>query len=182
MRAALLWDAHQPQRGCVELALPHFPDVHPDPFITSLVCCGSACAEKWSYRIQSMWMLWFESLSLVFCQSSANLAVRCLFSIQLWECLQIIFQCWTFLWSVRMCCVCQNYFIQVCQWIQEKDGFCNSVHVSESSLSDWFIRVWTQLLGCCHSPLSRVHLLGCWCSNFLKILVEKWGLEGESGF
>lgn len=105
----------EPQRGRVELAQPHFPAVDPDPSVTSLVCCGSAYAGWWSYRIQSMWMLWFESLPLVFCQSSANIAVKsCLFSIQLQERLQIAFQCWIFLWSVRMCYVCQNYFIQVC--------------------------------------------------------------------
>lgn len=37
--------AAEPQRGRVELAQLHLPDVHPDPFVTSLVCCGSAGAK-----------------------------------------------------------------------------------------------------------------------------------------
>lgn len=107
-----LWDA-EPQRRR-ELAQPHFPDVHPAPHSTPLHCCGSAYAEKQSYRIQSMWMLWLESLPLFFCHSNANLAVKCLFFIQLRECLQVTFKCWIFWVWVRTCCVCQNYFIQIC--------------------------------------------------------------------
>lgn len=57
-------------------------------------------------------VVWKFTSSFLSIQS--NLAKRCLFSIQLLERLQITFQCWIFLWSVRMCCVCQNYFIQVC--------------------------------------------------------------------
>lgn len=77
-----------------------------------------------------------------------------------------------FLVSQNVLCLSELFYSGLL--MDSRERFCNSVHVSESSLSDWFIRVWTQLPGCCHLHLSRVHLLGYWCSNFLKILVEVW--------
>lgn len=57
--------------------------------------------------------------------------------------------------------------------------FCVSLRVF--LLRPIYQRVWPQLPVCSCSHLSRVPLSGCWCSNVLKILVEKWGLRERSG-
>lgn len=60
------------------------------------------------------------------------------------------------------------------KWILQ---FCASCRVFLLRLI--YQRVWTQLPVCSHSHLSRVPLSGCWCTDFLKIFVEKWGLKGR---